>query len=84
MQEHWPNAHGKHIAARFLLFHALILLLAACVGLPAQTGPTGDVVRIENPAARPAAEGLNGAAYFTILNGGARCGIFPYSCWLVC
>lgn len=68
MRGHWFDAHDKQLVARHLLFLWLILLLSACAGLPLQTAPTGDAVRIENPAARPAPAGQNGAAYFTIIN----------------
>jgi periplasmic copper chaperone A len=68
MRGQWFGAHSKRVASRQFLFLWLILLLSACAGLSTQTAPTGDAVRIENPTARPAPAGQNGAAYFTIIN----------------
>jgi periplasmic copper chaperone A len=49
-----------------------MILFAGCtlpIAMPQTTATlTGDAIRIESPMARPAMEGGNGAAYFTIVN----------------
>ena len=44
------------------------LVLVSCVAPGPSAAPSGDNLRVEEPFARPAAAGQNGAAYFTIVN----------------
>ncbi|MFN3741045.1 MAG: copper chaperone PCu(A)C [Anaerolineales bacterium] len=51
----------------FLAISLIALLISAC---SASRSPQGRGIRIEAPWARPAAQGENGAVYFTLLNDG--------------